>query len=152
VAVVIGSSQCGFSTWPVYMALVNPMLRSLQSQARAHGLQFAAIGVGVDEPADSGIAYLRRLAAFDEVVAGRGWYSTGLQHYVWPDTSVVPITPMLVLYTRQFTDGASGPRVNVRQPLRVLRGANDIAAFARSGATIDSLLSNKRMQTGRAGP
>ena len=142
VAVVIGSSHCGFSTWPVYMAVIDPMLRSLQSQARARGLGFAAIGVAADEPADSGFAYLKRLADFDEIITGRTWFNTGLLHYVWPDSTIVPATPKLLLFARRFSDGVHSARMMTTRRLFVAEGTDSIMAFARRGAPLPALLPN----------
>jgi hypothetical protein len=141
VAVVVGSSECGWSNLEDYVALVDPMLRALQAQAEARGLGFTAIGVALDEPADSGIAYLKRLAAFDEVLAGRVWSNTGLTHFFPPGTAgQTPSTPMLLIQERQYSDGLYSPRTQDVHSSHILRGAENIMAFARRGAPLNELV------------
>ena len=131
VAIVIGSSQCGFSTWPKYMAVIDPMLRTLQDEARSRGFGFTAVGVAVDEPADSGYAYLKRLAEFDEILTGRQWLNTGLVHFLWPDSTITPATPELLIIARRYSNGVLGPRAVRTERLFFAQGVDSIMAFAK---------------------
>jgi hypothetical protein len=136
VAIVIGSSQCGFSTWPKYMAVIDPLLRTLQEQARARGFGFTAVGMAVDDPADSGYAYLKRLAEFDEILTGRQWLNTGLVHFLWPDSTITPATPELLILARRFSNGVLGPRSVRTERLFFAQGVDSIMAFAKRGAPL----------------
>jgi hypothetical protein len=136
VAIVIGSSQCGFSTWSKYMAVIDPMLRTLQDQARARGFGFTAVGVAVDDPADSGYAYLKRLTDFDEILTGRQWLNTGLIHFLWPDSTITPATPELIIVARRFDDGVLGPRGVRTERLFFAQGVDSIMAFTKRGAPL----------------
>ena len=139
VAVVIGSSGCPFSTSAPFIQAVDPMLRALQAQADVRGLSFAAIAVAVDAEPDSGFAYFRRVARFDEVIAGRTWFGSGLLFYATPAYVSKQMTPSLVVLERELVDA---PRHTTAQPARVLVslvGLDSVLAFARRGARLDAV-------------
>jgi hypothetical protein len=136
VAVVVASSRCEFSTRPRFMQAVDPLLRALQGQARARGSGFAAVGVAVDVQADSGFAYFRRLAEFDEVVAGRTWLNSGLLYYATPARVTTQMTPSLIVFEREIVDGARHTTVGPERHLVSVLGLDSVVAFANRGAPL----------------
>ena len=135
VAVVVGSSRCGWSNVESFVAVIDPMLRRLRDQAHDRGTLFTAIGVAVDD-VEPGLAYLQRLAAFDEVAAGNVWLNTGLREYVWGEGRAEPSTPTLVLLERRFADGLEEPLAMTTQVLKLIAGADSIVAFVEAGAPL----------------
>ncbi len=148
VAVIIGSSHCGFSTWPRFMAVVDPMLLDLRKQAHDRGALFTAIGIAVDEVGD-GLTWLSRVAKFDEVASGNTWLNAELFQFVAPGDSA-PTTPTLLLLERTFSDGVDSPRQMKQVRLKRISGADSIMAFAHAGAPLPNGVLSQAKQQARA--
>jgi hypothetical protein len=118
-AVFVGASTCSASRSSTLAGRVKAALSLLRDSAAAAGVGFAAIGVSLDWGPSDGIRWLRGIADFDEVIAGRNWVNLAAIDYLWRDSAAVPALPQLIVAAR--TIRAESTRVVASEPRRVLR-------------------------------
>lgn len=125
-AVFVGASTCGASRSPALPRDVKAALSLLRDSARVAGVPFSTVGVALDWVPAEGIDWLRRVADFDEIIAGKNWANLGAIDYLWRDSLTVPAMPQLIVVTR--TIRADSARILASSPLTVLRllGAGSI--------------------------
>jgi len=75
--------------------------------------------VALDWTPSAGIGWLKGIADFDEIIAGREWVNLGAIAYVWRDSSAVPALPQLVVLAR--TVRLENNRIVASQPQPILR-------------------------------
>jgi hypothetical protein len=133
VLVYIGSSTCGPSNKPELPALVARARSALQARARLMDRRVWLVGIAQDESAETGLAHLRKIEAFDEVLAGHGWLNTGLTRYVFGDLPGMPATPQLILTERTISRGGTAmPVANERSIIRTV-GLSEITRWSEPG-------------------
>lgn len=86
-AIFIGSEACGASRDPTIPAAVKRVHEALRRQVAVKGGRFGSIGIALDWSPEMGVAFLSKIATFDEIMAGRNWIGTGAVRYVWKDWS-----------------------------------------------------------------
>jgi hypothetical protein len=118
-AVFVGASTCAASRSSALPRDLKAALSLLRDSATAAGISFSTIGVALDWVPADGINWLKRIADFDEVIAGRNWANLGAIDYLWNDSLTVPAMPQLIVAIRTVaTDSA---RVVASAPHTVLR-------------------------------
>lgn len=103
--VYIGSSTCGPSNSDDVRESVHYAKRQLSELAEADTVAFAAIGIATDLDSANGLAHLRTLGLWDEVVSGRSWRNAGSEKYVYRDMPGVAATPQVVIVLRSVEHG-----------------------------------------------
>ena len=136
VAVLVSYSKCVGNSYPGFVASVDSLNRALAAQAKRSGRQFVAVGVATDWDPDSGYAYLKSLARFDEFIVGRNWFNLGVAHYVWADSLGKPSVPQVILLERTITPGKKTVAVGADHVLARYQGAAAIAEWVKRGALI----------------
>ena len=99
--------------------LLNAALSLLRDSADGIGARFSSVGVALDWTPSAGIGWLKGIADFDEIIAGREWVNLGAIAYVWRDSSAVPALPQLVVLAR--TVRLENNRIVASQPQPILR-------------------------------
>lgn len=134
--VAIVSSTCYWSNRPEVAAAVRAAKSLVARQAGEGGLSFAALGVSKDISAEEGLRHLAEHGRFDEVMAGRGWYKTGILQFIYGDVAGFAATPQLILLEQRVIFDAGTRKVQGRHELRRVVGAKDIVAWVAEGAPI----------------
>ncbi len=136
VLVYMGSSTCGPSNSHELRESILYAKREMAELAESQGIAFAAVGVAADLSAASGLAHLRTLGLWDEVVSGRSWRNAGTGRYVYRDMPGVAATPQVLVVMRSGEYGEwSTPGVQV--VLRMV-GVREISEWA--GGDLSSAL------------
>jgi len=102
VLVLIVSSTCDFCADPRLPSMVGEARDSITQLPERVGAGSVMSAVAVDSDVPAGLAFLQRFGSFDEVVAGRGWLSSGLFELVWADHPGPAKVPQVVLLRRSI--------------------------------------------------
>jgi hypothetical protein len=113
IAVLISSTWCIGGRDPRFVPALRAALRLLSEQARHDSSSFTATGVAMDWELDSAVAYLRKLADFDQWIVGQNWGNDAVVRLIWRDSTGIPAVPQLIVLERTFghrprTDGRPG--------------------------------------------
>ncbi len=150
VMVYIMSQDCGPCHDPEMKTAIDTAKRLLQSRAATEGKQFSAVGVVKNYDWEEGIAFLAESGYFDEVIAGRSWFNTGVVEHCWQDSECAPGMPMIRVFERDVTnaetpDGGSRYAFGPRRYLVTVKGGGDaedypdgIRGWVSAGAPLDA--------------
>jgi len=113
IAVLISSTWCIGGRDPRFVPALRAALRLMADQARRDSSSFTATGVALDWDLDSAVAYLRKLADFDQWIVGQNWGNDAVVRLVWRDSTAMPAIPQLIVLERSVgersrTDGRPG--------------------------------------------
>lgn len=109
--VYIGSNSCGACNHPRLPQAVDTIRMLLRERVGKLGIPLSTVGIGKNwDPAD-GLAHLRRMGAFDEVMAGRSWLNIGALQYIWQELPGPGATPQLLLLARRVSRPTSEDRI-----------------------------------------
>ena len=108
VVVYIGTTYCGASRDAELKAAIRRMKPLIARQADSLHVALSITGVALDWPADSGVAYLKSLGAWDEMIVGNNWVNLGAEHFIWRETNVRANIPQVVIYHRDVRPGKEG--------------------------------------------
>jgi hypothetical protein len=133
VAVYVGGSEAMGS--PSFVDAVRGMKPALARQAAARGLPLAIIGVALDWEVERGLANLRSMGAWDEIILGNNWINVGAQHYLWQRPDGRPSTPQVILFERTITPRDSTIEFGVERRLAGYTGG-EIIEWVRRGAPL----------------
>ena len=134
VAVYLGASFCVACVQPEFKQAMTQMAPELKQVADRSGRDFATIGVSLDWDVDSGIAFLKPVTQYDEIVVGSNWINSAVARLIWADSSTTPSLPQVVLIERQVDAGA---RVSIKE--RVIGryvGGDEIQRWIRQGTPL----------------
>jgi hypothetical protein len=139
VLVYIGSSTCGPSNSVDMRSQITVVRQILQEEAAKRGVRVRSVGIAKDIAVKAGLAHLRKMGPFDEVLTGRGWLNVGLERYV---RSVMPgaaATPQLIVTVRKLSivEGQSGSILDETVLTRKV-GLEEIRTWVDAGARIES--------------
>ena len=149
VMVFVTSQDCYWSGTPAVQDAVRRAKTLLQARAEAEGKRFSAVGVVKNYDWEEGIAFLSQFGYFDEVIAGRSWFNTGVVEHCHTQANCDPSTPMVRVFEREVTnedlpDGrfrrVFGPRsylVTVTNGRPAEESPGGIAAWVAAGAPLD---------------
>lgn len=134
VMVYIGSSRCGYSNLPGLPRAVEDIKLHLKEEAEARGMSVKTVGVAIDWSTSAGMDHLSKFGSFDEVAAGSNWGSDSALRYLWSDEGIPAATPLILLYSRQYTAPADTIQnrygEQARRTILVLRGSEEIIDWA----------------------
>lgn len=136
VLVYIGSSRCRWSNGPELPNVVVSLKTTLQDQAQAAGMGFAAVGIARDGLAADGVAHLAKFGDFDEVMSGHGWANTGVQRYVYGAMPGIGATPQVLVVARSVDHRLGHVSIFDERVLVRKVGADEIITWARAGANV----------------
>jgi hypothetical protein len=102
-AVFIGASWCRGAAYPNLRDSLPILMEALRTEANSRNHRFTTIGVSLDGSAETGVEWLTKYGAFDELDVGGGWGNYAVLSLIWSDSSSSPILPQLVILTRQIT-------------------------------------------------
>lgn len=134
--VAVLSSRCHWSNLPELKSAVRQAKVVLSGRAEARGRGFTTLGVARDMSTVAGIAHLREHGAFDEVMAGRGWYNTGLMTFVYGDLPGPAVTPQLLVLEQTVSATGGERRISNRNLLTRKLGSEAIIAWVEQGAPL----------------
>ena len=135
--VYIGSSSCVWSNADELPGMIESLKHDLEAQAAARGIDFAAIGVAVDQVAADGLEHLDGFGAFDEVVAGRSWANTGVATYVYGDIPGKAATPQVIVLERTLDRDDAGMRYVTDRVLTRASGLLEIEDLVKQGKLLE---------------
>lgn len=104
VMVYIMSQDCGPCHTPGMKAGIERAKVLLQARAEAEGKRFSAVGVVKNYDWEEGIAFLSESGYFDEVIAGRSWFNTGVVEHCHAQADCSPSMPMIRVFEREVTN------------------------------------------------
>lgn len=141
VMIYFGSAGCAWSNQPGLSEAVEALKMRLAGFAEQQSMGFKAVGVAFDWDLESGVDHLRKYGRFDEIATGSHWGNTLAMRYLWPDESLSPNTPQVVVYKRLFTtpaDSTARPSFSESdlELLSAASGLDQILEWARSEATL----------------
>ena len=135
IVVYIGATFCVPCQQPSLKAAVRQMKPLLQAQADSTRRHLSTVGVSLDWDVPAGLSMLEPITEYSEVIVGSNWLNSGVERFIWADTTAPPSLPQVVLVARQVEMGArvtlSGERLLAR-----FDGASAIEAWVRQGARI----------------
>jgi hypothetical protein len=109
IVVVISSRDCIGGRDLRFRPALRAALRLLAESARREKIAFSVTGVAIDWEADSGAAYLKGLADFDQWVVGRNWANDAAVQLVWGRSDAVPGVPQVVIMEREIAEIKPAP-------------------------------------------
>jgi len=132
--VTFTSGSCSACAEPYLPPLLEEAKISIQEEARNRGLEFVAMGVGVDGSVGLGMENLARFGEFDEVVLGRSWTNSAALAYMFQDFPGEAAVPQVVVLQRSI-DGAPGLRRSVSDARLLARkvGPQELRAWRQAG-------------------
>ena len=130
----ISSSNCVGNRAPGLHEAVDSLKLLLGSWARQHQMTFRAVGIALDWPTDSGLAYLKEFGQFDELVVGSNWFNLGAESLIWADSMAPPSIPQVLVYRHDIDLGEHRVTITTPQELKRVYGGDKIVEWARSGA------------------
>jgi hypothetical protein len=136
VAVFIGATHVGASRGSELAAAIREMKPILARHASAAGRPLSLVGVALDWDTDHGIAFLRELGRWDEVIAGNNWLNLGAEQHIWRAEGGRPAIPQLIIYEREISGELKGLEFGPNRLLRRIVGTDSITAWVRGGAAI----------------
>ena len=134
VAVFISSSWCSGNRAPGFHEAIDSLKVILARRAQASGRQFRMVGAALDWMPDSGVAYLKRFGAFDEVVAGLNWTNSAAERYIWSDTAGTPHVPQVVVYEQTIVSEKDRVIFGPIHVLKRIHGGDVIVSWVHDGA------------------
>lgn len=101
VFVYIGGTNCGFCNDPTIKAAVIKARSMLAERADAAHRPFSATGVALDYDLKEGLAYLKPLGPFDQVMLGRDWFNSAVLDLMASggDDAIIGV-PQIIVYER----------------------------------------------------
>jgi hypothetical protein len=136
VLVLVGASFCLAHRQEGFPQAVEDAKVAVQRQAKAAGAQFRTIGVSLDWSPDEALAFLAAFGEFDEMSVGSNWVNDSAFRYVWNDANGDPVVPQLLVIRRRLDVQPRTIRITDERVVRVVRGAEEILAWVRSGAPV----------------
>ena len=136
--VAIVSATCVWSNLPEVSTAIRTAKGLVAQQADERGVGFAAIGVAKNVSAMEGIRHLAQHGRFDEVMAGRGWYNTGVIQFIYGDIAGLAGTPQLVVLEQEVALRGGKRTVMNRRELDRVVGADQIVEWVAAGAQVSS--------------
>lgn len=137
VVVYIGATFCVPCQQPSLKAAVRRMKPLLQAQADSTRRHLSTVGVSLDWDVPAGLSMLAPITEYSELIVGSNWLNSGVERYIWADTTAPPSLPQVVLISRQVEMGAR-VTLNGERLLARFDGASAIEAWVRQGARIPS--------------
>ncbi|WP_412063126.1 hypothetical protein [Rubrivirga sp. IMCC45206] len=152
VMVLFTNQDCGWSRTPAVQRSVHEAKALLQARAEAEGKRFSAVAVIKNYDWEEGIEFLSAFGHFDEVLAGRSWFNTGIVEHCFNQAGCEPATPMILVFERDVTtiDHPSGPEgrilyvfgpreylVTVSDGRPVEESSTGIAAWVAAGVPLE---------------
>jgi hypothetical protein len=134
--VYVGMTGCGASRDPELKAAVRRMKPLLARQAAARGAALSVSGVALDWQADSGVAYLKGLGAWDEMTVGNNWVNLGAERHIWRARDNPPNIPQVLVYERAVTPGDRGIAFTAERRVARFAGVPEITAWVARGAPL----------------
>ncbi len=103
ILVLFTSSSCSISRSDEFVALFHEGFERFMGEAQDSDSAVRTVGVAFDQSPDIGIAHLKGLARFDEIVVGNGWLNVmggmlGERH-----SAALPVTPLVLIFERDVT-------------------------------------------------
>lgn len=89
---------------PVLAKAYHNVLNQVERRARAEGIRMFSIGVSDEWSVERGIAKLRSIGRFDEVVVGRNWFNSGIARFVAVPTIRAAVPQVVVVCQGVVTD------------------------------------------------
>ena len=135
-AVFLGASTCDGSRSSSLPNTLKAAFGLLRDSAAAVGARFSSIGIAIDWVPAVGVSWLKGVADFDEVIAGKNWANLGAIEYLWHDSLAVPAMPQLMVVTRIIHAGSA--RVVTTEPQVLLRlvGEGAIREWVKSHGNV----------------
>ena len=135
--VYISATNCGFCRAPGIKAAVLQAKSILAARAAAERRPFSATGVALDYDIEAGLAFLKDVGPFDEVILGRDWNNSAVLDLLSNGgEDVVLGIPQVVVYERMisrrgYTMSTGRPHVLARIP------GTGIPLWVKAGATLE---------------
>lgn len=100
--VFIGGSDCYYCDDVTHesVELIKQQIRRISHES---GLKFTSTGVSTDFNVYTGWNYLQSVGVWDEVIAGSGWYNSGLFRYNWETFEHQASTPQLLITISDYS-------------------------------------------------
>ncbi len=105
VIVLLGSTDCGFSTDPALHHAFAEIVRHSSVTARSRGERLRTLGVAIDQDRAAGLAFLETVWAFDETIAGGGWTNSGAVRYAVRDLAGPLGVPQVIVTSHRLALG-----------------------------------------------
>lgn len=140
VIVLIGSSACSIARDGDGQSAFRATIKMLRQQARDHQIErVSTVGVAVDWLPDSGLAFLRKITEFDEVIVGRSWLNTGLDRYVRASGGELAVPQVIVLRrsVAMSPNAVNELAISDEHILQTTVGLEPLLAWARAGAPVN---------------
>ena len=136
IAVYIGAEYCGPCHDPQLKSAIMQMKTILAERSAKEGWTFSVTGVATDWEVETGIAYLKGVGPFDEIIAGKNMFNHGATEYLWKDSAVPPVEPQVVLIEREVQ--YAGGRVVIKNNRVIDRyiGTIDIISWVSKGVPL----------------
>ena len=129
----VSSTWCVGNRAPGLHEAIEQAKLTMSQRAVVEGIDFRAIGVSLDWPADSGIAYLKEFGEFDEMVVGSNWWNMGAQALIWEDEQTNPSIPQVIIFRREIS---TTPSFGPRHVLKRVEGGDTIVDWVQTGAKL----------------
>lgn len=136
VLVLVGASFCRAHRQEGFPQAVEDAKVAVQRQAKAAGVQFRTIGVSLDWSPEEALAFLAAFGEFDEMSVGSNWVNDSAFRYVWNESNGDPVVPQLLVIRRRLDVQPRTIRITDERVVRVVRGADEILSWVRSGAPV----------------
>lgn len=131
----VSSTWCVGNRAPGLHEAIEQAKLEMSDRASVEGIDFRALGVALDWPADSGIAYLQEFGEFDELVVGSNWWNLGAQELIWEDDETNPQIPQVIVFRREITSSGT-PSFGPRRVLKRVVGGDPIVDWVQAGAEL----------------
>ena len=129
--VVVASSFCVGARDPHFPDVIGSARKLVESEARRRGFGFGAIAVDVDWSVTDGLAFVNKLGAFDEVVVGRNWLNSGIEHFINPALAPLSV-PQILVIKRHIDVAASAVAISDAVLIARAAGSDGIATWVAS--------------------
>lgn len=131
----VSSTWCVGSRAPGLHEAIEQAKLEMSDHASVEGIDFRALGVALDWPADSGIAYLQEFGEFDELIVGSNWWNLGAQELIWEDDETNPRIPQIIIFRREITSSGA-PSFGPRRVIKRVEGGDTIVDWVQAGAEL----------------
>ena len=131
--IYIGSTTCSPCGKPEMVEAVNRARHILAERAASDEMLFASTGVALDESIESGLKFLDKFEAFDQIVVGRGWNNLVVIDYLCRDPDGIVGVPQVLILEQESS--WVGSRRKFSTPKIVRRVVGDgILMWVKGGA------------------
>ena len=133
ILVFIGSYECAASRAPELAPAFRDAQTSLRARVAAENAEFVTVGVAVDWVVDEGLAFLKDIATFDEMSAGRSWLNSSAVPLLWGAQAGEPALPQIVLLSRRIVADPGSYRIDEERVLLRKVGLDEILQWQALG-------------------